>query len=223
LQLLSGLVDLSILRNCPVAMHLAESRHELDLLQSASGPFVDLLQELNAWYPQTHVRGSAIGDYLCQLARSPRSLVVHGNYLTADEIRLIARYRDRMSIAYCPRTYRFFGPHPVAHPLPDLIDHNVRVVVGTDSRASNPDLDLWCELKAIAGEYPAIDPDRILEMGTLHGAEALGYQSLLGSLSPGKLAAINVVRSDDFISAGGPARGLFHSSSNCLPLEIYPD
>jgi imidazolonepropionase-like amidohydrolase len=72
--------------------------------------------------------------------------------------------------------------------LPRLIEMGVRIALGTDSRASNPDLDLLAEMRHVAEEFPSIDPQRIWRMGTLSAAEALGRDAELGSITPGKFA-----------------------------------
>ena len=65
--------------------------------------------------------------------------------------------------------------------------------LGTDSRASTPDLSLLGEMRHLAGEFPEVSRATILELGTLGGARALGRESEIGSLEPGKWANLAVV------------------------------
>ena len=76
-----------------VAHHLAESREELMLLRAGRGPFVQLLEDFDAWDPDAIPFGSRPLDYLMMLAKSHRALVIHGNYLEDDEIGFLARPR----------------------------------------------------------------------------------------------------------------------------------
>jgi cytosine/adenosine deaminase-related metal-dependent hydrolase len=69
--------------------------------------------------------------------------LIHGNYLTQHEIELAAKYRERLSMVYCPRTHVHFQHSP--YPLNAMRQAGLRVVLGTDSRASSPDLNLWQE------------------------------------------------------------------------------
>ena len=63
----------------------------------------------------------------------------------------------------------------------------MNVAVGTDSRASNPDLDLWEELRYLHRHFgDAVAAADVLRMGTLAGATALGIEQDRGSLAPGK-------------------------------------
>jgi cytosine/adenosine deaminase-related metal-dependent hydrolase len=194
LGLLRGTGELSVRERIPVAMHLAESPAELELLASHCGPLVERLQSLDAWYPGSVPRGIRPRDYLELLAQAYRAIVIHGNYLLPDEWRFLSAHREKMSLVYCPRTHAYFGHAP--YPLGELLAAGVRVAVGTDSRASNPDLDLWAELQHIAAHHPDVPPETILRMGTLDGAEALGISDEFGSITAGKRAALAVVPID---------------------------
>ena len=69
----------------------------------------------------------------------------------------------------------------------------VRIAVGTDSLASCPDLNLFSELAALRGLAPEVPAARLLRSATLEGARALGFDSELGSIEPGKLASLIAV------------------------------
>jgi cytosine/adenosine deaminase-related metal-dependent hydrolase len=184
--LLRPLVTLARRQNMPVAMHLAESREELQFLRDGTGPFQELLDERSMWDPEAVPRGSTPHDYLLTLADAPRALVIHGNYLDDDELDFLATHRDHMSLVYCPRTHAYFDHTP--YPLNAALKHGVRVALGTDSRASNPDLSLLAEMGHVARVHHDVYPQDILRMATLAGAEALGRQTEIGSITSGKVA-----------------------------------
>jgi cytosine/adenosine deaminase-related metal-dependent hydrolase len=184
--LLQPLVTLAHRRNMPLAMHLAESREELQFLHEGIGPFRDLLEDRSMWDAEAVPRGSTPHDYLRTLAHAPRVLIIHGNYLVEDELDFLGTHRDRMSLVYCPRTHAYFQ-HDL-YPLITAQKHGVRVALGTDSRASNPDLSLFAEMQHVSRAHPTIDPHEVLRMGTLAGAEALGRDVEVGSITPGKRA-----------------------------------
>ncbi len=193
--LVRRLTSLSVVAAAPLAMHLAETREELELLRTGGGTLHDLLVELDAWQPDIIPRDIAPLDYLRLLSSAQlRALVIHGNYLTDEEIAFIAARRDRMAIVYCPRTHAFFGHSP--YPLAKLIKADVLVALGTDSRASNPDLDLLGEMRHVAKSHSVL-PEKIVEMATINGATALGRAGELGSLTPGKRADLAIIRLPD--------------------------
>jgi cytosine/adenosine deaminase-related metal-dependent hydrolase len=209
-EMLQRAVQLSAERRFPIAMHVAESREELELLASQTGPLVELLESLAAWYPASLSPGLLPLDYLQTLSRAHRAVIAHGNYLRGDEIEFLAQYRDTMSVAYCPRTHAHFDHDP--HPLVEMLKAGVRVAVGTDSRASNPDLSVWNELKFVRDQYPRLDPAEVLKMGTTSAAEALGLGDSFGSLSPGQAA---VLVSLDLPCNNGDPYELLFSAAGC--------
>ncbi len=177
---------------CPLAVHLAESRAELELLHHHRGPFVAFLQELGVWDPDGLVRSPTDVMDICNMGT--RNLFAHGNYLAPA-----ARVPGDATIVYCPRTHAAFGHRP--HPLRRLLSRGVRVALGTDSLASNPDLDLLAEVRLVRRLYPEVPGADLLRMATLSGAEALGWANETGSLTPGKSADLIVVP----LSAGAHA------------------
>ena len=185
-QLLRRTCALSAAEQIPVAMHIAESRPELELLASHRGPLMELLSQLGAWRAAALPPAARPMDFLESLQNAHRAVVIHGNYLDEDEIELIAARREQMSVVYCPRTHAFFGHDP--YPLRQMLRAGVRVAVGTDSRASNPDLSILAELRHIASSQARPSGAEILKMGTLSAAEALGIDADYGSITPGKNA-----------------------------------
>ncbi len=153
-----NLSNLPVRTIVPVAMHLAESREELDLLRDGTGPFQDLLDERSMWDPQAIPLGSRPLDYLRMLADAPRALVIHGNYLDDEELAFLGANRERMSLVYCPRTHAYFFHPP--YPLGRALAAGVHVALGTDSRASNPDLSLLEEMRFVCAPILQLAPPR---------------------------------------------------------------
>lgn len=192
-EVFDELVRLAAAEHVPLAFHLAETREELELLAGGGGPFRELLVELGAWQDTAIAPGTRPFDYLRRLTNSGvRAMVIHGNYLDDEEISLLAAYSDRLSVIYCPRTHAYFGHS--RHPLAKLLASGANVAVGTDSRASNPDLSLYDELRHVARHFPELAPGVVLELATLRAARALGCDDRLGSLEPGKIAAMAMLR-----------------------------
>jgi len=190
-RLLRALVALGQDFQVPLAMHLAESREELELLNNGTGPFRESLERLGAWDPSAEARLPRVLDYLEQLSAAPRALAVHGNYLDDAELRFLAEHSGRMSLVYCPRTHDFFGHEP--YRLAERLAAGVHVALGTDSRASNPDLNLLAEMQFVAARHPNVPLSTVLELGTINGAKALGREDDYGTLAVGKLARLTVV------------------------------
>lgn len=172
----------------PLAIHLAETRAELELLEHRRGPFVDFLKEVGVWEPDGIAAG--FGDVLSLLAGSPTLALAHGNYLDPQ-----TPLNYGASVVYCPRTHAAFGHAP--HPFREFLAKGIRVALGTDSLASNPDLDVLAEARFLHQCHPDLDGALLLRMATLHGAEALGWAEETGSLEVGKSADLVVIPLSD--------------------------
>jgi cytosine/adenosine deaminase-related metal-dependent hydrolase len=173
----------------PLAVHLAESLAELNLLYHRRGPFVEFLKALGVYDRDGLADGFDTVMKVCDF-RQPK-LFVHANHLAPS-----ARIPRNSAVAYCPRTHAAFGHPP--HPFREFLARGVRVCLGTDSLASNPDLDILAEARFVRSRYPDFPGDQLLRMVTLSGAEALGWADECGSLEAGKSA--------DFVTVPLPDR-----------------
>ena len=173
LDLVRESVEVAIRTNSPVAMHLAETKAELELLRTGAGEFREMLIEFGIWRDDLFQTPSKPMDYLELLAKAPRSLIIHGNYLDEMELSFLAS-QPQMTLVYCPRTHAAFQHSQ--HPWRRLIELGGRVAIGTDSRASNPDLSLFAELQFLAEHNPEISHLDLLRLGSSHGRSALGFE-----------------------------------------------
>ncbi|MEX2169318.1 MAG: amidohydrolase family protein [Pirellulales bacterium] len=189
--LIRELVSTASQRGLPVTMHLAESPEEIELLREGKGPFQKLLEERGMWDLWAIPRGSLAMDYIRMMTLAPRALLVHGNFLDHQALAMMGRHVVSMSLVYCPRSHGFFG-YP-EYPLADALSLGVRVCLGTDSRASNPDLSLLSEMREVVRRHPHVSVETVLRMGTMSGAEALGVEHAVGGIRPGLLADLTTV------------------------------
>jgi cytosine/adenosine deaminase-related metal-dependent hydrolase len=187
-------------RGWPVATHLAETAAEQQLLVLRSGPFVRFLQDLDVWAPDGLAED--LQQVLRLLSGVEPTLIVHGNYLPPD-----TEFPSNAGLVYCPRTHAAFGHPP--HPFRDFLNRGVRVALGTDGLASNPDLNVLAEARHLHEKYPDLAGHVLLRMATLTGAELLDWDDETGSLTPGKSADFAVVPLEPDAGGADPHRRLF--------------
>lgn len=165
----------------PVHMHLHETRGEIE--QSL---------EIHGQRPLERLRRLGL--------LGPSLLAVHMTQLTDDEIAKVAE--SGASIIHCPESNLKLasGFCPVAK----CLAAGINVALGTDSTASNNDLDLFGEMriaallaKGVAQDARAVPAPTALRMATLNGAKALRLDHKIGSLAPGKSADVVAIRLDD--------------------------
>jgi cytosine/adenosine deaminase-related metal-dependent hydrolase len=213
-ELLEQTVSLAKTRKSIVAIHLAETRSELQCLAAGKGELVDLFIEAGIWPGPLYAGGAKPLDILRQLESLPRVVVAHGNYLDDEELDFLAG-RPNFALAYCPRTHAFFGHEE--HPWRGLEARGGIVAIGTDGRSSNPDLSVWHELQFIRKRFPDYDPAAILRMGTIQGARALGLDDRIGTIELGKSPGLAVIRLGH-VGTADPYEELFHEDSEVLDL-----
>ncbi|MFM1904324.1 MAG: hypothetical protein RLZZ440_2224 [Planctomycetota bacterium] len=187
------LVAEAVCRRLPVAMHLCESLEEEELLATGRGPFRRLLEDLGAWDAAIPPQLLPPAEWIGLLARARRGMVVHATHIDRDPVALarLARHRDRLAVVVCPRTTQLIsGRLP---PLPLLQAAGLRVAIGTDSRASNPDLSLLPECRQLV-DTGLVSPEESLRMATLHGAWAVGRERHSGRLAVGRPADLVILR-----------------------------
>jgi cytosine/adenosine deaminase-related metal-dependent hydrolase len=162
----------------PLAVHLAETLEELAFLRHGIGPLRELLKRAGADDPSFKPEGSA-QEFLkrVEMTRAPL-LLVHGNYLRPRDVPAGA------FVVYCPTAHAFFG-HP-EHPVIELLEEGVRVLLGSDSAASGDTVDVLSETQHLARKRPDLQARAVFRMATEWGARGLSWDS--GVLAPGKLA-----------------------------------
>ena len=164
-----------------MAMHIAESQEETQLVRDGAGPFADALRARSITVIPWHVSPVA---YLVQRGvLQPGTLCIHCVQVDQADVRLL---RDAgAAVAHCPRSNAAHR-HGKA-PLQLLRDAGIPVGLGTDSVVSVDKLDLWADATA-AGFLG----DDALRMLTIEGARALGWDREIGSLEVGKAADLAV-------------------------------
>jgi len=188
-QLFSGVATYARAESLPIAVHIAESQLEHDLVVQGGGSFADGLR----------ARGIAVAPR----AKSPIELLAALGVLTArpllihcvrvDESDVATIAAAHCAVAHCPASNAKLG-HGIA-PLTTLLASRVRVGLGSDSVASNNRMDILEEARlallfqrARTGAPTVIPPSAALSLATLDGARALGLDSEIGSLETGKSA-----------------------------------
>ena len=182
-----------------VAVHLAESPAESELLERASGRFAE------GWgrrgIPLPEPAGRSPVEWLDRHgALGEATLCIHVVHAGSKDLGRLAR--NGCAIAHCPLSNAAHG-HGTA-PLEGFLSHGLRVGLGTDSVLSVSRLDLLAEARA-ARAIAGLDADAALALCTLGGAEALGLDGEIGSLEVGKWGDCVVVECP--AAASSPAEG----------------
>ncbi|SHN56580.1 amidohydrolase family protein [Desulfovibrio litoralis] len=162
-------------QNSIFSMHLAEHNDELEFLQTGKGALSELLsvRVLPKNFTPPRLSPILLADKLSLL--DDKSLAVHCVHCTPSEIALMGE--RQVFVALCPRSNEFIGVGEVD--LLALINSGVALCLGTDSIASNNDLNMLNEinaLKKLAQKQKIELPLRtIIRIAALNSAYALGF------------------------------------------------
>ena len=122
------------------------------------------------------------------------SLLVHMNILTQEDKTLLRSTAGSYPVIHCPRTHKYFDRPPFD--LGFFQESGIPVLLGTDSLASNQDLNMFSEMRAMADSFSKLNPLEILSMASLLPAAAIGRRGRLGELSAGAVADFLTIPDD---------------------------
>jgi aminodeoxyfutalosine deaminase len=174
-------------RGLPLSIHTAESSEEEAFLLNGGGLWEQLLRDRGRWPASWTPPGLSPVAYLDRLGiLDEKTQCIHLTRASLTDLEIIKRRKAR--VAVCPRSNVFItGSLP---PVLEMVRLGMAPSLGTDSLASNQDLDLWEEMDFLNQSFPSLAPEKILQMATLNGATSLGLGKSLGSITSGKKASM---------------------------------
>ena len=176
------------------SIHTAESKQEIEFLQTGTGDFKEFLLERGAWDGTFATPGKSSVQYLESLGvLNGRTICVHTVHVDQGEIEILARTNTKVCL--CPGSNRFLGVGKA--PVTEFLDHGILPALGTDSKASNPVLSMWREMCLLREDHPGLKPETVFAMATRGGAEAWRISGKVGKLEPGKRAHVLAVGYND--------------------------
>ncbi|MGA9228290.1 MAG: amidohydrolase, partial [Mesobacillus sp.] len=179
-EYISQIIEKSVELNVPLHTHMSETKFEVD----------KNIEEFGAT-PVAHL------DKLGFFDRP--SLVAHAVHVNEADLEILASKDVKVSHNIISNLKLGSGISPVSK----MIEKGITVSLGTDSVASNNNLDLFEELKAVATIHKGIAQDatavsaaQALRMATIDGASAVWLDNKIGSLEMGKDADLIVIDSN---------------------------
>jgi cytosine/adenosine deaminase-related metal-dependent hydrolase len=174
----------------PFAIHLAESRDEVELLRDGTGPLAAVLGASGLLPSRFSPPGTTPIAYAHHLGLlGPTTLAIHCVQATDQDIALLAATQTSVCVCPCSNAYIGVGEAPVAA----MLKAGVNVCLGTDGMSSNDDLDLGREMDALPAMNRDLPLEAVVAMGTKNGAHILGISDEYGTIEPGKRAALAMI------------------------------
>ena len=170
-------VELARRYDVPVIIHLAETADEVRIAR-------EKYQATPAGYLES------IGFW------GPRTLAAHGVWVTDEDIQVLKKHG--VGVSHNPESNMKLASGTA--PVTKYLAAGVALGLGTDGAASNNDLDMFEAMRqaSFLAKHATKDPTAVpaqtaLDLATIGGAKALGMDTEIGSLEPGKRADLITV------------------------------
>jgi cytosine/adenosine deaminase-related metal-dependent hydrolase len=138
-------------RHTSVSIHLLESPAEIEL-QYGRGPIVEFLQRLGQYVEHREMQGRSPVEYLHSMGMLSfkKLLLAHLSAARVEDIDLLSEYVPHAAWVICHRSNRHLG---IERTNWETLRHSpLKMLIGTDSLASNTDLSVLREMQAILQE-----------------------------------------------------------------------
>lgn len=193
-SLLEKIVSFS--NNSILSMHNQETEQENELYYNKSGDFIRFFNDLNI--PTTSFEAfnsSSLQALLPYFNHQQSLLLVHNVCTNEDDVikaqQAMKEHNSNVYFCLCPKANEY-----ITGTLPDvdmLIKNNCMITLGTDSLASNDQLNILDEIHCIQKNFPQIPIESLLTWATSNGAKALGIDHKYGSFEKGKQPGIVLI------------------------------
>lgn len=179
--------------NLPLSIHNQESAAENEFFEKGTGKVVELYKNLNIDISYYEAAGiSSIKSYLKYLPLDKNLILVHNTFTKESDIQFAEAYSKNIFWCLCPNANLY-----IENVLPDVnlfLKNNCKMVIGTDSLASNHHLSVLEELNTLLRNFDSLPIHQLLTWATSNGASALNMSHKAGTFIPGQNTGLNLIR-----------------------------
>ncbi|WP_316737828.1 amidohydrolase family protein [Pedobacter aquatilis] len=195
-QLFKLIEDLAAQKHNFISIHNQETTHENAFFQDKKGDFLELYRFLGLDIGFFEATGKSSLQSFLPYISNLKTLLVHNTVSNKEDIDFAKQTNPNLYWCLCPNANLY-----IENSLPDvdlLIKENVKITLGTDSLASNHQLNIMAEMKTLQ-QKKNVSFEKILKWATLNGAEFLALDKDLGTIEIGKKPGLNLIQlSEDF-------------------------
>ncbi len=186
------------------SIHNQEAAAENELYKNKAGDFLRLYQHFGIDISGFDATGhTSLRSWLPYFNRGQQLIAVHNTFTSSGELEELAASKKEAGratpgIHFCICINANLYIENSLPPIRQLIEHKAPIVIGTDSYASNGQLNMMEEIRMIQQHFPQIELPVILQWATYNGALALGIQDRFGSFEPGKKPGLVLINAENF-------------------------
>jgi aminodeoxyfutalosine deaminase len=180
-----------------LSIHNQETPTENEFLQNKAGDFLRLYETLGIDISSFAANGKRSLPYWLPLLNNAKKIIsVHNSFTSEADILFAKQFSplQEMYFCLCPNANLYIENS--LPPIEMLMKNNCNIVLGTDSYASNTQLNIFEEIKTIQKNFPQISLENILQWATINGAKALELEDVYGSFEKGKKAGVVLINDE---------------------------
>ena len=183
--------------NALISIHNQESLNENLFFESKTGGFLGLYEFLGLDISFFEPTGKSSLPSWLPFIGSQKTLLVHNTISGKQDVEFAKQNHADLYWCLCPLANLYIED---ALPNVDLLmAEDLKITLGTDSLASNHQLNILAEMKTLQ-ERKKVSFEKLLLWATKNGADFLGLQDELGTIEVGKAPGLNLIQlSEDFI------------------------
>ncbi len=176
-----------------LSIHNQETATEDVFFQTGNGLMAERMQRMGINMSSFQVSGkSSLQTIRSSFPSDKKILLVHNTFSSEEDIQLAQAEFKKLFWCLCPGANLYIENQ--LPPIEILRKNNCRITLGTDSLASNHQLDILSEIRLINSAFPQISLNELFSWATLNGAELLGLERNLGSFQIGKKPGIVLIQ-----------------------------
>lgn len=176
------------------SIHFMETEAEKTFLKYYDGPLMESYRDSELLPENREIVCDHAEAVLEEVTPSGNLILVHNTFVDRTTIKKV-RKRDNLFWCLCPRANLYIEDH--VPPVDLLTREGCRIVIGTDSLASNESLDILSELKVLQVHFPEIPLAELVRWATINGAMALRQENTYGSIRRGKKPGLLLLQDVD--------------------------
>lgn len=176
-----------------LTMHNQEVQDENELFKNKSGDFLRLYEKMKIDHSHFVAPGTSSLQATLPYFYSQQTMILVHNVATSEEdLQFIAQHdTPELYFCLCPNANLYVsGTLP---PVDLLIQHNCKILLGTDSLASNHQLSILAEMNTLKQHFSHLTYEQMLPWATIGGAKALGIDDKFGSFEQGKQPGVLLI------------------------------
>lgn len=179
-----------------LSIHNQESKAENLFFEQKTGGFLPFFNFLGIDISHFEASGKSSLQTFITASATQKMLLVHNTFSSKADVKFAEQTNPNLYWCLCPLANLY-----IENTLPDvqmLMEEGVKITLGTDSLASNEQLNILAEMQTLQ-KHKHVPFENLLTWATKNGADFLNLDAQFGSIEAGKKPGLNLIQlSEDF-------------------------